>query len=107
MCVFADLGAFSGRTRGAVSVREGQGVVLMCAPPPHSPGWYSLSALFPSLYTVEKSIIKVTSMHFVCCFLMLAAYGKQSYIQESYEMDITSHIDLSSMPVVDLFCCIS
>uniref|UniRef100_A0A8C2D960 Contactin-5 n=1 Tax=Cyprinus carpio TaxID=7962 RepID=A0A8C2D960_CYPCA len=34
---FAYLGAFSGRTRGAVSVREGQGVVLMCAPPPHSP----------------------------------------------------------------------
>ncbi|XP_055029794.2 contactin-5 isoform X2 [Misgurnus anguillicaudatus] len=34
---FAYLGAFSGRTRGAVNVREGQGVVLMCAPPPHSP----------------------------------------------------------------------
>uniref|UniRef100_A0A672S6D0 Contactin-5 n=1 Tax=Sinocyclocheilus grahami TaxID=75366 RepID=A0A672S6D0_SINGR len=34
---FAYLGAFSGRARGAVSVREGQGVVLMCAPPPHSP----------------------------------------------------------------------
>ncbi|XP_064413985.1 contactin-5 [Latimeria chalumnae] len=34
---FAYLGNFSGRTRGAVSVREGQGVVLMCSPPPHSP----------------------------------------------------------------------
>uniref|UniRef100_A0A8C1YTA8 Contactin-5 n=1 Tax=Cyprinus carpio TaxID=7962 RepID=A0A8C1YTA8_CYPCA len=34
---FAYLGEFSGRARGAVSVREGQGVVLMCAPPPHSP----------------------------------------------------------------------
>ncbi|KAL0972675.1 hypothetical protein UPYG_G00193240 [Umbra pygmaea] len=34
---FAYLGAFSGRTRGGVSVREGQGVVLMCTPPPHSP----------------------------------------------------------------------
>ncbi|KAM9732692.1 contactin-5 isoform 2-T2 [Menidia menidia] len=34
---FAYLGAFSTRTRGAVSVREGQGVVLMCSPPPHSP----------------------------------------------------------------------
>uniref|UniRef100_A0A3P8Z8Y1 Contactin-5 n=1 Tax=Esox lucius TaxID=8010 RepID=A0A3P8Z8Y1_ESOLU len=34
---FAYLRAFSGRTRGAVSVREGQGVVLMCSPPPHSP----------------------------------------------------------------------
>ncbi|KAM9441662.1 contactin-5-like [Salvelinus alpinus] len=35
---FAYLGSFSGRTRGGVSVREGQGVVLMCTPPPHSPG---------------------------------------------------------------------
>ncbi|MGH0189021.1 UNVERIFIED_CONTAM: hypothetical protein FKN15_032870 [Acipenser sinensis] len=33
------LGNFSGRTRGAVSVREGQGVVLMCSPPPHAPGF--------------------------------------------------------------------
>uniref|UniRef100_A0A7N6BJ83 Contactin-5 n=1 Tax=Anabas testudineus TaxID=64144 RepID=A0A7N6BJ83_ANATE len=35
---FAYLGAFSGKARGGVSVREGQGVVLMCTPPPHSPG---------------------------------------------------------------------
>uniref|UniRef100_A0A8D3CIF5 Contactin-5 n=1 Tax=Scophthalmus maximus TaxID=52904 RepID=A0A8D3CIF5_SCOMX len=34
---FAYLRAFSGKTRGGVSVREGQGVVLMCTPPPHSP----------------------------------------------------------------------
>uniref|UniRef100_A0A4W2G3I6 Contactin-5 n=1 Tax=Bos indicus x Bos taurus TaxID=30522 RepID=A0A4W2G3I6_BOBOX len=34
---FAYLGNFSGRTRSAVSVREGQGVVLLCSPPPHSP----------------------------------------------------------------------
>uniref|UniRef100_A0A671Y138 Contactin-5 n=1 Tax=Sparus aurata TaxID=8175 RepID=A0A671Y138_SPAAU len=34
---FAYLRTFSGKTRGGVSVREGQGVVLMCAPPPHSP----------------------------------------------------------------------
>nr|XP_056714092.1 contactin-5 [Euleptes europaea] len=34
---FAYLGNFSGRTRSAVSVREGQGVVLMCSPPLHSP----------------------------------------------------------------------
>lgn len=36
-CV-ADIGEFSAKTRGGVSVREGQGVVLMCTPPPHSPG---------------------------------------------------------------------
>ncbi|XP_057684850.1 contactin-5-like [Corythoichthys intestinalis] len=34
---FAYVGTFSTKTRGAVSVREGQGVVLMCMPPPHSP----------------------------------------------------------------------
>ncbi|XP_048836927.1 contactin-5 isoform X1 [Brienomyrus brachyistius] len=34
---FAHLANFSGRPRGGVSVREGQGVVLLCAPPPHSP----------------------------------------------------------------------
>ncbi|KAG8584632.1 hypothetical protein GDO81_004697 [Engystomops pustulosus] len=34
---FAYLGNFSGRVRSAVSVREGQGVVLMCSPPHHSP----------------------------------------------------------------------
>uniref|UniRef100_A0A8B9JCT2 Contactin-5 n=1 Tax=Astyanax mexicanus TaxID=7994 RepID=A0A8B9JCT2_ASTMX len=34
---FAYLGVFSTRARGGVSVREGQGVVLMCTPPPHSP----------------------------------------------------------------------
>ncbi|XP_043928641.1 contactin-5 isoform X2 [Protopterus annectens] len=34
---FAYLGNFSGRTRSAVSVREGQGVVLICSPPAHSP----------------------------------------------------------------------
>ncbi|XP_039600283.1 contactin-5 isoform X2 [Polypterus senegalus] len=34
---FAYLGNFSGKARGAVSVREGQGVVLMCSPPDHSP----------------------------------------------------------------------
>lgn len=38
LCAVPDLGAFSGKTRGGVSVREGQGVVLMCTPPPHSPG---------------------------------------------------------------------
>ncbi|XP_046720959.1 contactin-5 isoform X2 [Silurus meridionalis] len=33
---FAYLSAFSSRARGGVSVRDGQGVVLMCMPPPHS-----------------------------------------------------------------------
>uniref|UniRef100_A0A452IKK3 Contactin-5 n=1 Tax=Gopherus agassizii TaxID=38772 RepID=A0A452IKK3_9SAUR len=43
---FAYLGNFSGRTRSAVSVREGQGVVLMCSPPLHSPGTIIYSWVF-------------------------------------------------------------
>lgn len=54
-CVMlTDLGNFSGRTRTAVSVREGQGVVLMCSPPPHSPG-------------------TVGSILYCCCSLLLYA----------------------------------
>ncbi|KAG9348393.1 hypothetical protein JZ751_002128 [Albula glossodonta] len=43
MGTLTDLGNFTGRTRGGVSVREGQGVVLMCTPPSHSPGNHPLS----------------------------------------------------------------
>uniref|UniRef100_A0A8D2KXB7 Contactin-5 n=1 Tax=Varanus komodoensis TaxID=61221 RepID=A0A8D2KXB7_VARKO len=43
---FAYLGNFSGRMRSAVSVREGQGVVLMCSPPLHSPGTIIYSWVF-------------------------------------------------------------
>ncbi|XP_035242546.1 contactin-5-like isoform X2 [Anguilla anguilla] len=53
---FAYLGNFSSRARGGVSVREGQGVVLMCSPPAHSPeityGWVFNE--FPS-FVVEDS----------------------------------------------------
>lgn len=31
------------KTRSAVSVREGQGVVLLCGPPPHHGGTWSSS----------------------------------------------------------------
>lgn len=55
--VLTDLGNFSGRTRSAVSVREGQGVVLMCSPPPHSPG------------TVP--IFHVTSSLMYCLFILI------------------------------------
>lgn len=54
--VLTDLGNFSGRTRSAVSVREGQGVVLMCSPPPHSPGtvapFYVFTILMHCLFTL-------------------------------------------------------
>lgn len=41
-----DLENFKTRMRSTVSVREGQGVVLLCGPPPHSGGeYYSLFCL--------------------------------------------------------------
>lgn len=36
----SDLENFRTHQRNAVSVREGQGVVLLCGPPPHSGGQY-------------------------------------------------------------------
>lgn len=52
-CVMlTDLGNFSGRTRSAVSVREGQGVVLMCSPPPHSPGTVGSHSVLLLLFTI-------------------------------------------------------
>lgn len=60
----SDLGAFSTKTRGGVSVREGQGVVLMCTPPLHSPGkrffsepWKNIDFLLLAAFgTVNKLI---------------------------------------------------
>lgn len=37
-CFFSDLENFKTHRRSSVSVREGQGVVLLCGPPPHSGG---------------------------------------------------------------------
>lgn len=35
---FSDLDLFSSEERESVYVKEGQGAVLLCAPPPHHPG---------------------------------------------------------------------
>lgn len=35
---FSDLDLFSSEERLKVQVKEGQGAVLLCAPPPHYPG---------------------------------------------------------------------
>uniref|UniRef100_A0A8C8RW21 Contactin 6 n=1 Tax=Pelusios castaneus TaxID=367368 RepID=A0A8C8RW21_9SAUR len=46
---FAYLGHFETKTRSTVSVREGQGVVLLCGPPPHYGGIVFSSEFFPSI----------------------------------------------------------
>lgn len=48
--LLADLNEFSRKARGDVSVREGQGVVLMCTPPPHSPGNPKISGTVNDCY---------------------------------------------------------
>lgn len=39
---FSDLDLFSSEERESVYVKEGQGAVLLCAPPPHYPGLFDL-----------------------------------------------------------------
>ena len=40
----SDLDLFSSEERESVYVKEGQGAVLLCAPPPHYPGTERVSA---------------------------------------------------------------
>lgn len=41
----SDLDLFSSEERESVYVKEGQGAVLLCAPPPHYPGLFYLLIL--------------------------------------------------------------
>lgn len=43
---FSDLDLFSSEERESVYVKEGQGAVLLCAPPPHYPGLFDLLPFF-------------------------------------------------------------
>lgn len=74
--VVPDLGAFSGKIRGGVSVREGQGVVLMCTPPPHSPGKRL------DLQSQEKNNIVFSPLHFEIANELITIHHK-SYMTTS------------------------
>lgn len=74
-----DLSAFNGKARGGVSVREGQGVVLMCTPPPHSPGrMVNLKSFaFQSQKEESQSLLFIYFSVFFCypSIHALIAYG--------------------------------
>lgn len=59
--LLADLNDFSRKARGDVSVREGQGVVLMCTPPPHSPGNAKLGQTGAQMFLREAHICEDVS----------------------------------------------
>ncbi|KAG7479489.1 contactin-5 isoform X1 [Solea senegalensis] len=80
---FAYLGAFSGKTRGGVSVREGQGVVLMCTPPNHSP-----EIIYSWVFNVFPSFVAEDSRRFI------SQNTGNLYISKVQPSDVGSYICL-------------
>ncbi|KAK3549111.1 hypothetical protein QTP70_032423, partial [Hemibagrus guttatus] len=80
---FAYLNAFSGRARGGVSVREGQGVVLMCMPPPHSP-----EIIYSWVFNEFPSFVAEDSRRFV------SQQTGNLYISKVQPSDVGSYICL-------------
>ncbi|XP_075892817.1 contactin-5 isoform X2 [Nelusetta ayraudi] len=80
---FAYLGAFSGKARGGMSVREGQGVVLMCIPPPHSP-----EIIYSWVFNEFPSFVAEDSRRFV------SQHTGNLYISKVQPSDVGSYICL-------------
>lgn len=59
-----DLENFETKARSAVSVREGQGVVLFCASPPHYGGNIRHFALYSSVFASMKNRCVESPMNF-------------------------------------------
>ncbi|XP_026531431.1 contactin-5 [Notechis scutatus] len=80
---FAYLGNFSGRTRSAVSVREGQGVVLICSPPLHSP-----EIIYSWVFNAFPSFVAEDSRRFI------SQETGNLYISKVQPSDVGSYICL-------------
>ncbi|XP_063286580.1 contactin-5 [Pelobates fuscus] len=80
---FAYLGNFSGRVRSAVSVREGQGVVLMCSPPHHSP-----EVIYSWIFNEFPSYVAEDSRRFI------SQETGNLYIAKAQASDVGSYICL-------------
>uniref|UniRef100_A0A8C5LQK3 Contactin-5 n=1 Tax=Leptobrachium leishanense TaxID=445787 RepID=A0A8C5LQK3_9ANUR len=80
---FAYLGNFSGRIRSAVSVREGQGVVLMCSPPHHSP-----EVIYSWVFNEFPSFVAEDSRRFI------SQETGNLYIAKAQALDVGSYICL-------------
>ncbi|KAI5085273.1 contactin-5, partial [Silurus meridionalis] len=83
---FAYLSAFSSRARGGVSVREGQGVVLMCMPPPHSAG--KLPIVYSWVFNEFPSFVAEDSRRFI------SQQTGNLYISKVQPSDVGSYICL-------------
>ncbi|KAJ8280269.1 hypothetical protein GJAV_G00052510 [Gymnothorax javanicus] len=87
---FAYLGNFSSRARGAVSVREGQGVVLMCTPPSHSP-----EITYSWVFNEFPSFVVEDSRRFI------SQETGNLYISKVQPSDVGSYICLVKNPVTN------
>ncbi|XP_075448568.1 contactin-5 isoform X2 [Ascaphus truei] len=85
-----DLGNFSGRIRNAVLVREGQGVVLMCSPPHHSP-----EIIYSWVFNEFPSFVAEDSRRFI-------SQGTGNlYISKAQASDVGSYICLVKNPLTN------
>uniref|UniRef100_A0A672FNM0 Contactin-5 n=1 Tax=Salarias fasciatus TaxID=181472 RepID=A0A672FNM0_SALFA len=87
---FAYLAAFSPKARGGVSVREGQGVVLMCTPPPHSP-----EIIYSWVFNEFPSFVAEDSRRFI------SQDTGNLYISKAQPSDVGSYICLVKNPVTN------
>lgn len=87
---FAYLKPFSTKTRGGVSVREGQGVVLMCTPPPHSP-----EIIYSWVFNEFPSFVAEDSRRFI------SQDTGNLYISKVQPSDVGSYICLVKNPVTN------
>uniref|UniRef100_A0A8C6S452 Contactin-5 n=1 Tax=Neogobius melanostomus TaxID=47308 RepID=A0A8C6S452_9GOBI len=87
---FAYLKPFSTKTRGGVSVREGQGVVLMCTPPLHSP-----EIIYSWVFNEFPSFVAEDSRRFI------SQDTGNLYISKVQPSDVGSYICLVKNPVTN------
>ncbi|KAK7883010.1 hypothetical protein WMY93_029184 [Mugilogobius chulae] len=88
---FAFLKPFSTKARGGVSVREGQGVVLMCTPPPHSP-----EIIYSWVFNEFPSFVAEDSRRFI------SQDTGNLYISKVQPSDVGSYICLVKNPVTNV-----
>lgn len=91
---FSDLENFKTQRRNAVRVREGQGVVLLCGPPPHSGGKSVCSYL--SLSFVHLSCRCPSGLTHLCSTYLSSLKRRRHFAEERGTLDVPYHFPYSS-----------
>lgn len=91
---FSDLENFKTQRRNAVRVREGQGVVLLCGPPPHSGGKSVCSYL--SLFFVYLSCRCPSGLTHLCSTYLSPLKRRRQFAAECGTLDGPYHFPYSS-----------